>query len=81
MAAESPKAKAKHKRVVLSIDDNLKIVELLDKSVSYTVIGEKYGIGRSTVSDIKKNKILAFKKGMLEIGMSHKAKVMRLGVI
>jgi hypothetical protein len=28
----------------------------LDKSVSYTVIGEQFGIGRSTVGDIKKNR-------------------------
>ncbi len=39
------KATKKRKRVVLSIEDKVKIVDLLDKSVSYTVIGEQYGIG------------------------------------
>ena len=46
----------KRKRIVLSIEDKVKIVELLDKSVSYSVIAEKYGIGKSTVSDINKNR-------------------------
>ena len=32
----------------------MKIIELLDKSVSYTVITKKYGIGKSTVSGMKK---------------------------
>lgn len=75
MAAMGPKTK--RKRVVLSIDE---IIKLLKKSVSYTVICEKYNVGRSTVSDIKKNqkKIISFKTGMIEMGMSRKAKVMRL---
>ena len=33
------KATKKCKRVVLSIEEKVKIVDLLDKSVSYTVIG------------------------------------------
>ncbi len=45
------KVKAKRKRVVLSIDDKLNIQQLLDESVSYAVISEKYGVGWSTVSD------------------------------
>ena len=70
----------KRKRVVLPINDKLDILKLLDKSVSHTVICEKYGIGRTTVGDIKRNreKILAFKKGMLDMGMTRKAKVMKL---
>ena len=43
---------AKRKKVVLSIEQKLKIIELLKKDTSYTIISEKYGIGRSTVSDI-----------------------------
>ena len=74
------KAHAKRKRIVLSISDKLEIVDLLDKSVSYTVICEKYGVGRSTVGDIKKNreKIISFKKEMIDMGMKRKAKVMKL---
>lgn len=36
---------------------------MLDKSASYTVIAERFGIGKSTVGDIKKNreKILKLK--------------------
>ena len=41
--------------MLLSIDDKLDILKLLDGGVSYTVIIEKYGVGRSTVSDVKKS--------------------------
>ena len=42
---------------------------------------EKYGIGRSTVADIKKNKekILKFKTEMVQMGVKRKVKVMKLG--
>ena len=73
--------KTKRKRVVLSIEDKLEIIKLIDKSVSYTIICEQYGIGRSTVGDIKKNraKIISFKKNLVEMGCtSKKAKVMKL---
>ena len=37
----------------------MKIIQLLDKGTLYAVISEKFGIGRSTVGDIrKKNKIV-----------------------
>ncbi len=64
--------------MVLSIDDKL---QLMDESVSYAVISEKYGVGRSTVNGIKKNreKLLTFKKDMIDMGMSRNAKTMRLG--
>ena len=81
-AAEKTKTKAtaKRKRVVLSINDKLEVLSLLDKSVSRSVICEKFGIGKSTVSDIWKNrdKVRAFKKDMVEMGMTRKAKVMRV---
>lgn len=66
------KATKKRKRVVLSIEDKVKILDLLDKYVSYTLIGEQYGIGTSTVGDIKKNreKILKFKSEMIKMGIS-----------
>ena len=46
------------------------------------MICEKFGVGRSTVSDIKNNqeKIISFKKGMIDMGMSRGAKVMKLAV-
>ena len=59
----------------------MKIIELLDKSVSYTVIAEKFGIGKSTIGDIKKNhqKVLKFRSDTINMGMTRSAKVMKLG--
>ena len=54
---------------------------MLDKSVSYSIIAEKFGIGKSTVSDLKKNKekIRGFQREMMDMGMKRQAKTMRLG--
>ena len=43
-------------RVVLTIEEKMKVLDMLDNSVSYTIIAEKFGIGKSTASDLKKNK-------------------------
>lgn len=43
-------------QIVLTIEDKVKIVEMLDKFVSYPVIAEKFGNGKSTIGDIKKNR-------------------------
>lgn len=61
-------AMRKCERVALSIADKEKILEMLVKSVSYTVITEKFGIGKSTVGDIYdiKKKILKFQCEMVE---------------
>ncbi len=61
--------------------DKIEIVKLLDTSISYKVICERYGIGKSTVGDIKKNrlKIMNFKSKMVDMGMTKKAKVMKIG--
>jgi hypothetical protein len=73
---------AKRKRVVLTIADKVKIIQMLDDFVSYSVITKKFGIGKSTVGDIKKNreKILQFQRETIEMGMSRKAKSMKLSV-
>ena len=62
--------KKKRKRVVLTIEEKMKVLDMLDKSVSYTVIAEKFGIGKSTVSDLKKNKekIRSFQREMIDMG-------------
>ena len=44
----------KRKEVVLIREEKLDILELIEKGTSYTMITEKYGIGKSTVTDIKK---------------------------
>ena len=70
-----------HKRVVLTIENKLKILEMIDKSVSYSIIAEKFGRVKSTVGDIKKSKekILQFRREMVEMRMTNKPKVMKLG--
>ena len=72
--------KPKHKRTVLSIEDKVAIIKHLE-SGSARVITERYGVAKSTISDIKKNRnnILRFKQEMCDMGMSKKAKVMKLG--
>ena len=43
------------------------------------MIAERYGLAKNTISDIKKNdKIIHFKQEMCDMGMSKKAKVMKL---
>ena len=61
----------KRKCVVLSITQKLEIVEML-KTSSQTVITEKFGVGKSTVTTIKKNeaKLVAFKRATINMGMS-----------
>ena len=55
-------AKPKRNRTVLNIEDKVAIIKQLENS-SAKVIAERYGVGKRTVSDIKKNhdKILCFK--------------------
>ena len=57
--------------MVLTLEKKLEVIKMLDKAVSYTIISEKFGIGHSTVGDIKKNrnKILQFSKEREEHGM------------
>ena len=79
--ADSTEMQQRRKRVVLTIEDKLDILKLIDKSVSYHVIAEKYSIGKSTVGDIKKNrdKIMKFQQDATDMGMKKKAKTMKLG--
>ena len=72
---------AKRKRVVLTIDDKLKIIALLEKGTPHCTVASQYGIGKSTVSDIGKqrDKIRKFKVQTLEMGMKRSTKVIRLG--
>ncbi len=45
------------------------------------ILSERYGVGKSTVSDIKKQKdsILDFKRKVTDMGMNKKLKIMKLG--
>ena len=69
---------AKRKRVVLTIQQKLEVIKLLDSSISYTIICEKFGIGRSTVSD-NREKLLKFNMELKEMGTKRDVKVMKLG--
>ena len=73
-------AGVKRKCVVLLIEDKLKVIDML-KTSSQKVVAERFGVGKNTISDIKKNqlKILAFSSEMVNMGMTRKAKVMCLG--
>ena len=64
----------------ITIDDKISIIKQLEVS-SNKVIAEKYGVGKSMISNIKKNKekILTFQREMSNIGMQKKAKIMKLG--
>lgn len=66
---------------MLTIDEKLEIVSLLNKNHTLAAIASKYGIGKSTVSDIKRDhdKLLDFKKQTLDMGMCRHPKTMRLG--
>ena len=70
----------KRKRVVLTLTQKLEVLNMLDKSVSYSNICRKFNIGRSTVGDIqkKREKILQFKKDTVEMGVRHELKSMKL---
>ena len=78
--SSEPRKAQKRKRNVLTIEQKLDIFKLIATGTSYTLISERYGIGRSTVVDIKKNqnKLEGFSKKMVDMGMK-KAKTMKIG--
>ena len=54
----------KWKKIVLTVENKLEIIDLLCKGTSYTVILEKYSIGRSAITNTKNNeaKLKSFKE-------------------
>lgn len=72
---------SKRKRKCLSIQDKLKILDDLETGVSYAIIQERYGIGKSTVGDIKakKEEIIAYKNRLNDEGQSASAKKVKSG--
>jgi len=74
-------ADEKRKHVTLSIEQKLTILEKIAGGASLTTIAKDYGIGKSTVSDIKKNedKLKSFAVGMETFSIDSKSrKIMRL---
>ncbi|CAL1544491.1 unnamed protein product [Lymnaea stagnalis] len=52
---------SKRKRVVLTLHDKVNIIQSLRNGDSGIMLAEKYGVGKSTISDIKKNSELIMK--------------------
>ncbi len=72
MVALAPSASVKkEKKIVLRIEDKLDILKLIECGTPYTVTSERYGIGRSTVGDLKKLKsqFESFKRRSQDMGM------------
>ena len=72
---------SKRKRVVLAIKDKVAVLKMLGDGYSTLIIAKNFGIGRRTVSNIKKNleKILAFERELEERGTSKEKKTMGEG--
>ena len=70
----------KRKRKVLSLESKLGIVDSLSKGVSQANLAAQYGVGKSTISDIKKSegKIRQYVAVLDNQGVSTSRKVMRL---
>ena len=79
MASTSAR-KPKQAYKMLTIDQKLEILDQISTR-SYNVLCKEYGIGRSTISDIKKRKpaLRAYKRKMTEMGVGRSAKIMKLG--
>ena len=68
---------SKRKRVLITIDDKLKICEMSRQGVSKKVIMDRYNIGKSTLYDMLKNeeKFKKFKSDKDELGISSATKL------
>ena len=78
MAVAQKKPKRAH--ISLSIDQK---VEILGKigGRSYKLLSEEYGVGVSTISDIKRKgpELRDYKRKMAEMGCKRPSKIMRMG--
>ena len=70
----------KRKRVVLSINSKLEVLDSVAKGVGYSELCDKFGIGKSTITTLKKNegKIREFASTLESKSISGDRKVMRL---
>ena len=77
MAAAAKNTKRPHK--TLTIDQKLSLLDDIDKK-SYTVLCLEYGIGKSTITSIKKqaDELREHKRKMIEMGYKRPAKTMKL---
>ena len=67
---------SKRKRVLLNIEEKLKICEAVKNGVPKKIIMNKYELGKSTLNDIlrNENKLLTFVNEKKELGVSSAAK-------
>ena len=74
-------ATGKRKRVVLSLENKIVILDRLAKGERATKLATEFGIGNATIIDVKKNedKIRSFISSMESLSVSSKQrKIMRL---
>ncbi len=59
----------------------MEILDLIEKKTSYKLLSEKYGVGISTISDIKKkgSELRSYKQKLTAMGCKCPAKIMKLG--
>ena len=64
--AEKAVSGGKRKRTVLSIETKLEICKRLKKGATATALSKEFEVGKSTISDIKKNeeKLISFASKM-----------------
>ena len=80
-ASDAMAACRKRKRVVLTLENKLSILDRLAKGEKASKIASEFGIGNSTVTDLKKNesKIRSFVSSMESLSVCLKErKIMRL---
>ena len=72
-------AKPKRTHTSLSIEKKVEILDKIGKK-SYKVLSEEYGVGISTISDIKKKgiQLREYKRKLIEMGCKRPAKTMKL---
>ena len=70
----------KRKRVVLSIESKMTVLDSVAKGVGFSELTEKFGIGKSTITTLKKNetKMREFASTLESNSMSGSRKVMHL---
>ena len=73
-------ASRKRKRVVLPIESKLKVLDSVAKGVGYSELSNKFGIGKSTITTLKKNEVTIreFASTLESKSISGDRKVMRL---
>ena len=79
LSGENNGKKAKRPHKTLTIDEKIAILDGMATS-SYAVLSERYGVGRSTISDIKKKEpeLRQFKRRLTGMGGKRFVKTMKL---